>query len=49
MCDVLSWKAPLGVVGQLADFLFLKNHVRGFVSRKQFQLKLLAETKKNIT
>ncbi len=49
MCDVLSWKAPLGVVGQLADFLFLKNHMRGFVSRKQFQLKLLAETKKNIT
>src|SRR6266850_2078254 len=46
MRDVLSWEAPLGVLGRLADFLFLKRHMRSFVSRKQSQLKWLAETGK---
>jgi ligand-binding SRPBCC domain-containing protein len=45
MRDVLTWEAPLGVLGQLADLLFLKRHMRWFVSRKQSQLKRLAEAK----
>ncbi|HYR86038.1 MAG TPA: SRPBCC family protein [Terriglobia bacterium] len=45
MRDVLSWKAPMGVLGKLSDVLFLKRHMRRFVTRKQFHLKRLAETK----
>jgi ligand-binding SRPBCC domain-containing protein len=44
MRDVLSWEAPLGVLGQFADFLFLKRHMRWFVGTKQSHLKQLAET-----
>lgn len=44
MRDVLSWRAPLGVLGRLADWLFLKRHMEWFVRTKQLQLKKLAES-----
>jgi ligand-binding SRPBCC domain-containing protein len=44
MRDVLSWQAPLGVLGYLADLLFLKRHMEWFVRTKQERLKHLVET-----
>lgn len=43
MRDTVSWKAPLGFVGRLADRLFLQRHMRGFVATKQNNLKRIAE------
>lgn len=43
MRDVLHWRAPLGIVGRLADTLFLERHMRAFVVQKQTNLKRLAE------
>jgi ligand-binding SRPBCC domain-containing protein len=45
MRDTLSWKAPLGVLGSVADWLFLKRHMAWFVRMKQLQLKAAAETR----
>lgn len=45
MRDVLSWRAPLGIVGQLADRLFLKRHMEWFVRTKQLRLKNVAESR----
>ena len=43
MVDRLVWKAPLGVLGLLADRLFLERHMTWFVTTKQSHLKEIAE------
>jgi ligand-binding SRPBCC domain-containing protein len=43
MRDTLAWKAPLGVLGRIADALFLERHMRWFVATKQRHLKAIAE------
>jgi len=43
MRDTLDWIAPFGVLGRLADLLFLRRHMRWFVTRKQCALKSIAE------
>lgn len=43
MVDHLVWKAPFGVLGVLADVLFLRRHMRWFVTTKQKHLKQIAE------
>jgi ligand-binding SRPBCC domain-containing protein len=43
MRDVLRWKAPLGILGRIADALFLERHMRWFVATKQQHLKRIAE------
>jgi ligand-binding SRPBCC domain-containing protein len=43
MRDVLEWEAPFGVIGRLADSLFLCRHMESFVTRKQTNLKRIAE------
>jgi ligand-binding SRPBCC domain-containing protein len=43
MRDTLKWEAPFGVIGRLADLLFLRRHMRRFVSTKQRALKHIAE------
>jgi ligand-binding SRPBCC domain-containing protein len=43
MIDVLEWQAPLGALGKVADALFLKRHMRWFVTSKQRHLKQIAE------
>jgi ligand-binding SRPBCC domain-containing protein len=45
MRDFLSWETPFGLVGVLADWLFLKRHMERFVTRKQCGLKALAESR----
>lgn len=43
MRDTLVWRSPLGLLGILADRLFLERHMREFVTNKQRDLKAYAE------
>jgi ligand-binding SRPBCC domain-containing protein len=43
MRDTLEWEPPLGIIGRLADSLFLRRHMLWFVSTKQNALKRMAE------
>lgn len=43
MRDTLEWEPPLGILGDLADHLFLRRHMQWFVSTKQDGLKRMAE------
>ena len=45
MRDILTWQAPLGVLGALADRLFLRRHMEWFVRTKQQGLKRIAESR----
>lgn len=45
MRDTLEWEAPCGVIGRLADLLFLRRHMRWFVVTKQNALKITAENR----
>ena len=48
MRDRLEWQAPLGLIGNLADLLFLSRHMRWFVATKQRALKQIAEKRASI-
>ena len=43
MRDTLTWRSPLGVLGVLADRLFVERHMRAFIQKKQSELKAHAE------
>jgi len=43
MTDVLSWKAPLGFLGKVADRLFLARYMKRFLERRNRALKALVE------
>lgn len=43
MTDVLSWKAPLGLLGKVADRLFLVRYMKRFLERRNRALKALVE------
>jgi hypothetical protein len=43
MRDTLDWISPLGILGRIADALFVTRHMRSFVTRKQAALKEMAE------
>ena len=43
MVDMLEWTLPFGVLGKLADTLFLRRHLLWFMTTKQRALKALAE------
>ena len=43
MIDVLSFSAPLGPLGWVAERLFLCSHLRGFLVKRGMALKQLAE------
>jgi ligand-binding SRPBCC domain-containing protein len=45
MRDILIWRSPLGPVGTLADWLFVKRHMEWFVRTKQHHLKAIAESR----
>lgn len=47
MRDTLEWEAPFGIVGRLADIIFLRRHMRWFVTTKQTALKRIAEERAN--
>jgi hypothetical protein len=43
MRDTLVWTAPLGFLGKVADKLFLENHLRKLVRKRNLKLKEIAE------
>jgi ligand-binding SRPBCC domain-containing protein len=43
MRDVVEWRAPFGILGRIADALFLERHMQSFVETKQGNLKRIAE------
>lgn len=43
MRDLLHWDTPLGLLGLIADRLFLERHMRWFVATKQQRLKEIVE------
>ena len=43
MRDLLDWVPPLGILGRIADKIFLERHMRRFVATKQAALKRMAE------
>ena len=45
MRDVVEWRAPLGIVGRLANALFLRRHLRHFVEARGAALKRHLETR----
>jgi len=49
MRDTLVWEPPLGIIGRIADQLFLRDHMRWFVTTKQNGLKRMAEERAGAT
>jgi ligand-binding SRPBCC domain-containing protein len=43
MRDIIEWQAQFGLIGMVADKLFLRRHMAWFVSTKQRALKQIAE------
>ncbi len=43
MTDVFTYTSPLGVLGKLADALFLKNYMRKFLIKRNLVIKEIAE------
>ncbi|MBM7839314.1 ligand-binding SRPBCC domain-containing protein [Alkalihalobacillus xiaoxiensis] len=46
MTDTFTYKAPLGFLGHIANFLFLKAYMTRFLKQRTQELKHLAETQK---
>jgi ligand-binding SRPBCC domain-containing protein len=44
MRDVFTYESPLGILGSIADFLFLKRYMRSFLIKRNQVLKTTAET-----
>lgn len=44
MIDIFDYKSPLGILGKLADKLFLKKYMAKFLTRRNEGLKHYAET-----
>lgn len=43
MEDIFDYKSPLGIIGQLADVLFLKRYMKVFIVSRAKELKKIAE------
>jgi ligand-binding SRPBCC domain-containing protein len=46
MKDIFDYAAPLGLLGRLADIIFLKRHMRQLLEERNRTLKAMAEAKK---
>lgn len=44
MRDTLTWQSPCGLLGSLADFLFLKRYLAWFIRERGLHLKRVAES-----
>lgn len=43
MIDIFEYKSPLGVVGVMADKLFLEKYMKEFISSRAKELKKITE------
>ena len=48
MTDILTWTAPLGVLGKVADALFLRRYMTRFLRRRNQELKHLVEARNTL-
>ncbi len=46
MIDVFDYESPLGILGKLADTLFLKRYMKRFLEKRNQTIKHFAETEK---
>lgn len=46
MKDNFEYKSPFGILGKLADFIFLKNYMKSFLIERNSMIKEVAETDK---
>ena len=44
MTDVFTYKSPLGILGKLADYLFLKRYLTKFILERNQVVKDFAES-----
>jgi ligand-binding SRPBCC domain-containing protein len=49
MRDTLTWRSPLGILGTIADRLFVESHLRASMVKKPSTLKALAERRDGST
>ena len=47
MRDELYYEAPLGIIGRLADTLFLRRYMKALLEQRNHVIKCLAETKED--
>lgn len=43
MTDIFDYQSPLGILGKVADVLFLKRYMSKFLSKRNEVIKLYAE------
>ncbi len=48
MRDTITWVSPLGMLGVLADKLFLERHMRRFIMQRNQKLKEIAEARESV-
>lgn len=46
MKDNFEYESPFGILGKLADFIFLKNYMKSFLIERNSMIKEVAETEK---
>jgi ligand-binding SRPBCC domain-containing protein len=44
MHDVFTYESPLGILGRIADFLFLERYLRAFLIKRNRHIKIAAES-----
>ncbi|GLB51076.1 hypothetical protein NBRC110019_01150 [Neptunitalea chrysea] len=49
MNDIFEYKAPLGILGKLADVLFLERYMHRFLEKRNKVIKEIAEDPKKVT
>jgi ligand-binding SRPBCC domain-containing protein len=46
MTDIFDYKAPFGIIGHVANIVFLEKYMRKFIGSRANELKKMAELKK---
>lgn len=44
MTDIFEYQSPFGILGKLADFIFLENYLRSFLKKRNTAIKEVAES-----
>lgn len=44
MTDIFEYQSPFGILGKLADFIFLENYLRSFLKKRNIIIKEFAES-----
>jgi len=44
MIDIFNYKSPLGILGRIADYLFLERYMKSFLEKRNITIKEFAES-----